>query len=324
MDLCHRGLRALEVGAVRVQARSGAKARSPKTTRGPELRAGRVRPPLLIHYHIFKNAGTSFEWALEQAFGERFTSLDTESPRGFVSERDFAQLARRDPEISAVASHQASPPPPRLRGREVFSSILIRDPLARIRSIYAFERRQQGESPGAIKAKELDFKGYVEWRLKTSPAMFCNYQVYFCTRTAIPFRSRIGPGHLAQAIANLDKVSIVGTVARYSEWLALGEKILARSFPGLTLQPTQQNVSSKAPLPDKAAILDQLIDELGDSTVSHLLENNELDMSLHQIADSILTRKLAEERVQLHLMHAYTQAQRARLNPDSPQARSHH
>src|SRR2546421_347714 len=72
---------------------------------------------------------------------------------------------------------------PKIRGYTVISSILIRDPVARIRSIYAFERQQATVSPGAQKAKELDFKGYVEWRLSNSPVMFCNSQVHFCSRT---------------------------------------------------------------------------------------------------------------------------------------------
>src|SRR5207249_3356148 len=88
------------------------------------------------------------------------------------------------PHVRAISSHQAAPPAPTIRGREVFTSILIRDPIARIRSIYEFERGQQISTPGALKAKELDFKGYVDWRLKTSPAMLCNFQVHFCSRTA--------------------------------------------------------------------------------------------------------------------------------------------
>ena len=313
-SLYYRHMTHLAQGGFRVAAAGGMRnAKSDTSARSRTRGSSSVRSaqPLLIHYHIFKNAGTSFEWALERAFGERYTALDKESPRGFVAEHDFAQLVRLRPEVSAIASHQAAPPPPRLRGRQVFTSILIRDPLARVRSIYAFERGQQAKSPGAVKAKELDFKGYVEWRLKTAPAMFCNYQVHFCTRRDGPLRSRLGPEDLQQAIANLDAVSIVGTVGRYAEWLGVAQKVLARAFPDLVLQATQQNVTAKS-AGSKAAILDQLIDELGDSIVQHLLENNELDMCLYQVADSILTRKLAEEGVQLHLMHAYVQAQHAR------------
>ena len=120
----------------------------------------------------------------------------------------------------------ATVPPPRIFGREIFTSILIRDPIARIRSIYAFERSQGTCNPGAVKARELSFRGYVEWRLQTSPTMLCNFQVGFCSRGSANFGSP-GPAQLKEAIANLDSMSIVGTVARFEEWLALAQKTLS-------------------------------------------------------------------------------------------------
>jgi len=48
-------------------------------------RSTRVRAPLLIHYHIFKNAGTSFKESVTQAPGEKALSYyDSFNPRGFV------------------------------------------------------------------------------------------------------------------------------------------------------------------------------------------------------------------------------------------------
>lgn len=267
--------------------------------------------PLLIHYHIFKNAGTSFEWALEKAFGSGLATYDSPVPNGFVSAESIADFVADNPGIRAIASHQAAPPAPQVPEREVFTSILIRDPLARVRSIYAFERGQQAESPGAIKAKELDFKAYVDWRLDATPAIFCNYQVHFCTRTAQPSDGPAGQDELEKAIEHLDNLSIVGTVSRYNDWLSVAQKVLSRPFPEIALKPTRQNVTATTRA-SESEILDQLIDDLGESTAQHLIENNQLDMCLHQIADSILTRKMAEEGLELALARAYAQAQEHR------------
>ena len=264
-------------------------------------------PPLLIHYHIFKNAGTSFEWALEHAFSDGFARLDSSSPSGFVSRGDLADHALAQPHVRVISSHQAAPPAPAIAGREVVSSILIRDPIARIRSIYSFERAQQAFTPGAVKAKELGFKDYVDWRLKNSPAVFCNYQVHFCTRTEARRTRAVGTDELREAIAHLDRISIVGTVARYDEWIRLAQTVLSRSFPNISLESTHQNVTA-ADRPSESAILDRLVEDLGESTVAHLLEANQLDMCLHQVADSILTRKMAEEGVELALALLYSQA----------------
>lgn len=265
--------------------------------------------PLLIHYHIFKNAGTSFEWALEQAFGRGLHRYDKSKAGSYISPQEIAAYVAAHPDVRAIATHQAGPPAPRIRGRKVLSSILLRDPIARIRSIYAFERGQVAKSPGAIKAKELEFKGYVEWRLKSTPRMFCNYQVHFCQRDGATDWGT-DQEHLARAIASLDQVDIVGTVERYSEWLSLAESILSEHFASLTLSTVHHN-QTRATMRTEAEIFHGLADELGSDLAHHLLEENELDMCLHQVADSLLSRRLAERSLMVRLRDTYGSARAA-------------
>ncbi|CAN5381239.1 hypothetical protein BH20VER3_BH20VER3_15920 [soil metagenome] len=297
----------IEAGFARFYTMLGGRGRRSSLTRKNGEAPRRTRQPLLIHYHIFKNAGTSFEWALQQVLGDRYRPLDSATPRGFVSKQDLSAFSYRHPEVCAISSHQAAPPPPSIRGRDVLTSILIRDPIARIRSIYAFERSQQASTPGALKAKQLTFSEYVEWRLENSPAMLCNYQVHFCTRTG---QHEAGvPTHeeLVAAIRNLDQISIVGTVARYNEWIALAQKILSGAFPNFTLAPARRNATTGPDL-SAAGVLEQLVQDLGERLTDHLLKNNELDFCLHQIADALLTRKLAEYDVRVTLAEAYANA----------------
>ncbi len=280
--------------------------------RGMELFGQGLRHfPLLIHYHIFKNAGTSFEWALEQALGRGLHRYDKAIAGSYISPKEISSYVTSHPDVRAIATHQAAPPAPRVRGRKVLSSILIRDPIARIRSIYAFERAQESESPGATKAKELDFKGYVEWRLNFTPRMFCNYQVLFCLRDGSPDRT-MDRADLARAIAVLDQVDIVGTVERYQEWLSLAESVLSDNFNSLVLATVHQN-QTRANKPTEADILHSLSDELGSDLAHHLLEENELDMCLHQVADSLLSRRLAERSLMITLRETYGSARAAQL-----------
>jgi hypothetical protein len=278
-----------------------------------EVSTGHPKRPLLIHYHIFKNAGTSFEWSLAQSMGIGFRKLDSPIRGGIVSARDIARFAADNPDAKAISSHQAILFAPKVRGCEVFTSILIRDPIARIGSIYAFERRQEVSTPGALKAKELDFKRYVEWRLSATPAMLCNYQVYFCGRTKEQGSNWVPTAlTLERAIANLDQVDAVGTVERYEEWLALARSILSKPFPGISLCSSRRNVSASEQETSNAAILDGLIGGLGQTMAERLLEGNQLDMCLHQVADALLTRRLAERGVEIALLEAYASLQKER------------
>ncbi len=293
-----------DVGLMRLQAASR-RLRSEKS-------ATSRRAPLLIHYHIFKNAGSSFEWTLEQAFGKNFRRYDGAGAGEVLSSVDIADYVKQARDAKVICSHQATLPPPKIRGRDVITSILLRDPIARIRSIYAFERRQDARSPGALKAKELDFKGYVEWRLASAPTMLCNGQVHFCSRTKWTSRRNMGnEALLRKAIENIDQVDLVGTVARYNEWLALTQVVLPRKFPGISLMVTRRNVTdiNNEAVTEKS-ILDALIRDLGQPLADHLVHANELDMSLHQIADALLTRRLAEYGVDVSLRNAYADARK--------------
>jgi hypothetical protein len=319
--LYHYAARLIELGYCRLQA-------SPRLIglrqikRGTSRKLRQVRAatllrrnvPLLIHYHIFKNAGTSFEWTLQRELGGRFRVLDSTSPRGFVSGRDITQCVRSNPALRAISSHQATLPAPSIPGRDVLTSILVRDPIARIRSIYAFERVQQSSSPGAIKAKELDFKGYVEWRLETSEGVFSNFQVHFCSKSRMNALAA-DERDLEIAIANLDRVDIIGTVERYEEWLALAQSVLASPFPSISLTASRQNASSAQINISKADILHDLVADLGEPLAHELLQRNQLDMCLYQVADALLSRKLAEQRVYVSLQHAYESAKQKRAIP---------
>jgi hypothetical protein len=263
--------------------------------------------PLLIHYHIFKNAGSSFEFALDQAWRRGLHRYDTPFHDGFISQADLRRYALSHPTAQAIVTHQAAPPPPRIPRRQVLTSILIRDPIARIRSIYAFERAQASEDPGPVKAKELAFKDYVEWRLKVSPGMFCNFQVHFCNRDGSRNHSPMTRHHLDIAIEALDTINIVGTVERYDQWLALAQSILGEGFDKISLVSVRENRSAADSVHSEALILEQLVRDLGQELAQELLKQNELDMCLHQVADALLTRRLAERLVRINLRDAYDQ-----------------
>lgn len=296
--------------------------RQARSLRRPEFAASNSRiggaRPLLIHYHIFKNAGTSFEWALERTFGDRFRRYDSPKPGGLVSSRELARVVKSEPLLAAISSHQAVPPAPRILGRKVLTSILIRDPIARIGSIYAFERGQKVETPGAIKAKELSFKRYVEWRLETCPAAFCNYQVHFCSgRKHIYEECR--KRDLEAAIIRLDAIDIVGTVQRYGEWLALAQAVLEKHIETQPLAAIHRNRSFTTE-ETEADIHARFVRDLGSLLTEELLRRNELDMCLHQVADALLTRRLAERSVAITLRDRYAGAQQTTLDVDGASA----
>jgi hypothetical protein len=314
--LYHDASRMVELGFYTIQNGHRPKKLQRRWASRKQRRPAQPARSCLIHYHIFKNAGSSFEWALKKVFGKAIHSYDPPATDAVFSTAQIARYVLGHPQARGVVTHQAVLPAPQLRGCRIISSILLRDPLARVRSIYVFERQQNAPSAGARRAKELDFKGYVEWRLSCSAGVFCNYQTFFCSRTLDSLPGEIiTEAHLELAIQNLDHVQIVGTVERYGQWLALSQSILEESFPNIRLVVARRNVTNQAAEITHASILGGLVRDLGPELAETLLRCNQFDMRLHQVADALLTRRLAERRVDVDLLNAYAAASRSLIPP---------
>ena len=251
---------------------------------------------IIIHHHIFKNAGTSFNHALTHIFGDQFLEFDL--PRNqIITQAILDYFILEHPQALAISSHHICLPTPQGENYQTISSILLRKPLARIRSIYNFERQQDAATPGAIKAKELNFKEFVEWRLATSPLLFCNYQTIYCAMTQKP-KPKYTPRKedLELAIRNLSQCAVVGTVERYQESLKIANDRLREFFPDINLAYVHKNVTSKS-LPSDEDIREGLVEDLGEDLVTKLEEMNQLDEQLYQVADGVITSYLETNKV---------------------------
>ena len=246
---------------------------------------------ILIHHHIFKNAGTSFAYAVQKYFQARFFEYDLPNSR-MVTKKDLRNFIQEHPKALAISGHHICLNTPQSGPHNIISSILLRQPLARIKSIYKFEQKQKADTPGAIQAKKLNFKDYVLWRLDKTPNMLANYQTHYCSRSKqadirkIPTRK-----DLKIAIANLNKCAVVGTVERYEDFLKLALERLRQFFPDITLEYSMLNKtsSSQQSIED---VRNNLLEELGEQLVTELEAKNQLDQQLYDIADQILTNNL--------------------------------
>ncbi|MEB3341290.1 sulfotransferase family 2 domain-containing protein [Okeania sp.] len=248
---------------------------------------------ILIHHHIFKNAGTSLQYALKKFFGESY--YECELPQSqMVTKDDLEKFILNNPSALAISGHHICLPTPQGQQYQTFSIILLRNPLARVESIYKFEKRQKAQTQGAIKAKELNFQEYVKWRLNQTPTMFCNYQTYYCSRQNKSEGSKIPKDRdLKLAIENLQSSAVVGIVERYKETLELANQVLSENFPGIHLEYTYLNATSaQNSIKEETQIKNKLEADLGSEIVKQLEEGNALDKKLWKVADKMITDKL--------------------------------
>lgn len=265
---------------------------------------------VLIHHHIFKNAGTSFNYALKQSFQNQFLEFDLPNSRVVTFDR-LAQFIREHPQALAISGHHIAMPTPQEQNYQTLSSVLLRRPLARVRSIYEFEKRQQTRTEGAIRAKSLNFRDYVQWRLDKMPATLSNYQTQYCARV-----KDLGDAYAATAqdletaLDNLKHCAMVGTVERYDEFLKLVQLRMRQIYPSIVLKPAQLNVTADQvtpvpnPVPQDLSDADQqlktaLVADLGLDLYRVLEQNNRLDQTLYAAANQQLTEQLTTQLARL-------------------------
>lgn len=243
---------------------------------------------ILLHGHIFKNAGSTLDWSLRRSFGPAFCEHRDDAA---MCESPAAALAAAvaDPSIKALSSHNLPSPPPHPVGIEFHSLFLLRHPVERVLSVYAFERRQQVETPGAQAAKRMSLQAYVAWRLQDNVRpVIRNFQTRFLAGGAVRHGDEaLTSEAVAVACERLADGIPAGIVERYDASMVVLEAALGHLFPELDLAYVSQNVGLTA-APDAATAKEQL-GALWEQVVAH----NAHDLALYEAAGVALDRRIA-------------------------------
>lgn len=171
---------------------------------------------VILHYHLFKNAGTSIDRILKDNFEQAWVTREFPSSGGDNSAQVRDWIVREHDAI-AFSSHTMIGPIPRIEGVRIVTVMALRDPISRIRSAYAFERKQSADTFGSVLARHTNLDGYVRVRLALPHDRQCrNFQV---SRL-----SSMRPGEepeIERALAAVADINVLGTVERFDDMLNL-------------------------------------------------------------------------------------------------------
>ena len=245
---------------------------------------------IIIHFHFFKNAGTSIESILRKNLQDRFLTHELGSATDSFPASDLLPLLEKNQDIAAVSSHTIFFPAPEHPQMNIFPIVFLRHPLDRILSMYNFELKQK---TGQAEAQLTDETGLVEYiqARRVNPASFRlrNYQMWMLARKRAPARDKQALFEVAKQ--QIESLPVVGVVEDFSESVRQLTQWLEPHFPGLDMQPEHENRSSAAHLNIEQR-LDLLRDTVGSDLYEELESENALDTELHNIA----VRQLAENR----------------------------
>lgn len=246
---------------------------------------------VIIHYHIFKNAGSSVDAILEHNFKDEWVEIEGPNNKKLTPEM-MASFIQENPHIKAISSHTAQVTLPTVPGVDIIPIFFFRHPVDRIQSAYNFERKQVSDLPGPKKAKEGDFAHYMAWRL-SSPSM--NQIVNFQALRLKDFKEETynREVHLIRprAMTALRQLPFVGLVERFDESMEKFAELIRPYFPNFELITAHTNTTNDPNLTVKAK-LDSFEQKIGRPTFINLTQLNTIDMELyHFVRDELWGKK---------------------------------
>lgn len=245
---------------------------------------------VIVHNHLFKNAGSSIDWTLKQNFGD-----------GFIDHRDDSKMREgakylgpyltKNTFINAISSHHLTLPLPTLKDVKLLQLMMFRHPIERVTSVYNYERKQKNSTtPGATHARKLDLKDYILWRMETGVGpTIRNFHVV----SSIPNRKKgklvIG-GEIELAMQEVVNIPLLGLVEMFDESMVLFEETLREYFPTINLSYKMQNINQDRNIPLHQRI-EALENEIGKEVFDLLMEKNREDMILYDFAVDELKKR---------------------------------
>jgi hypothetical protein len=232
--------------------------------------------PIIIHYHFFKNAGTSVDHLLREPFPDRWAAIEADQEGPLTPERVAAYLEAH-PEIVLLSSHTLQLPPPEAPNLNVFPVLFIRHPLDRVRSVYEFERRQKEDTEGSLQARQLDLPQFVEWRLSRKGDF--SFRDFQAQRLAVMLPHESQTDLAARALRGLQRLPYVGLVEAFDASIHSLQGWLDPVFPGIRLGIAKLNVTQTSDMTLEER-LRGLKEVLGLNLYRELIQENQVDLEI--------------------------------------------
>ncbi len=224
---------------------------------------------IILHNHLFKNAGTSIDEILKRNFGDRWVSREFDSA-GAANTADVTRWIEAHPRAIAFSTHTLIGPLPRIDGVRIVPVVMLRDPVDRIGSAYRFERVQRAETFGTGLARKNGFAGYVHARLAVPGDRQC---LNFQTQRLAALGTGSARDELEEARAVCDQImqhGVLGIVAEFSQAMERLGQILKPQFPDFNWHPVTANASSKNQPNAISPAMRQMLEEINGDDIALL------------------------------------------------------
>jgi len=255
---------------------------------------------LIVHYHIFKNGGSTITSILEREFRNSFATVHGPDDVSVVDQASLANFIADHSSIQAISSHHLRYPKPVLSDAIIFDCCFLRHPLDRLQSLYSYFQKILADDPLCRLARQEPPRSFFKKLIDNAPHLISNVQVTMLAAGGA-FTRPVGSPDVDAASDVVQKMAIPGLVERFDESLVAAEYFLKPAFPRLKLDYLPQNVSR--PLGGKPADRQEWLKHSWGADVYAILTRlNQCDLELWRRTECEVTRRIdlvpdAEQRL---------------------------
>lgn len=245
---------------------------------------------VILHFHIFKNAGSTIEYVLHRAFGERCVAIHGQNPDCALTADTLRDYLNDNPNIAALTSHHVRYPKPVIPYTVIFDICFFRDPLQRFFSYYKHLRRANVQDQLSDLARKLDPSRFFEMLIEDHPEVVNDSQVVTIANAG-EYTRPPNRADLARAVEIVQAMAFPGVVDSFDMSLIAAEYFLHPAFPQLQLQYVKKNVGSQNDDETSASSLPEFRAKLGDKVFKKMQDLNRLDYELVTLARTEVKRR---------------------------------
>jgi len=249
---------------------------------------------VLLHHHVFKNAGSTVDAILTRNFTDRAVLHDktVEAGKHLLSPDEVKMVLDDNPLAVSLSSHQLHLQRFSFWDVDVIDLALVRHPIDRLRSIHQFYTKSpQLKTPFALSAQTHslgDFMGQLLGDAFRRHA--CDFQTWVFGANTLGRYRRPTTALLAKAKERIATLDCPGVVELFNESMAVAEGVVAgRIGPAdFSYRIVNRTHAAGSTLENRLA---GLREEIGQSVYDRLCEMNRLDIELWEFARQVVLER---------------------------------
>jgi len=236
---------------------------------------------VIVHYHLFKNAGSSVDQLLKMNFSDQWVAFDGETPNAIIGCKELEKIILSKPEVQAFSSHQIIPPLPEI-DVNVYPIVFLRDPIDRIKSAYLFEWKKQLGLDAPKGTLEEYIKEKFTHKRRNSIEEFQTIRLSNTHPERFHDIAHVSDEELLEnAQTFIQSLSFVGLVDEFDRSVDLLREFLKPAFPGFKMREVKANVLQDLSLTQERK-REVIKYELSAEIYEEIVERNQLDERLYQ------------------------------------------